>query len=52
MDESSKCETENHQNPREEHREQSFDIGHSNLLLDMSPEAKKTKAKIIRTTSK
>ena len=39
------CETGNHQNPRGEHRQQ-FDLSHSNFLLDTSPEARETKAKM------
>ena len=46
MDERPKCKTRIHQNPRGEHRQQPLDIGHQQLLLDMSPEARETKAKI------
>lgn len=45
MDERPTCETGNHKNPRE-HRQHLFDLSHSNFFLDLSPEARKTKAKI------
>ena len=38
--------TGNHWNLRGEHRQQFFYLGHSNFLLDMSPEARETKAKM------
>ena len=41
-----KCETWNHKNPRREHRQNFSDIGHSNIFLDISPEARETKTKI------
>ena len=43
MDERAKCETGNHQNCKGSNL---FDIGHSNFLLDMSPEGTETKAKM------
>ena len=46
MDESSNCETGNHQNPRQNIGSNLFDIGHSNFLLDTSLEARETKAKM------
>lgn len=46
MEERAKYEIGNHKNPRREHRHcVFFDLGHSNLL-DMSPGARETKAKI------
>ena len=42
MDEKPKCKTGSHQKPRGE----SFDLGHSNFLLNKSPEARETKAKM------
>ena len=35
MDARPKCETGNHQNPRGEHRQQRFDLGLSNFLLEL-----------------
>ena len=46
MDERLKCETGNHQNPREEHRQQPFGLSQSNFLQDTSPEARELKAKM------
>ena len=46
MNERPKCETGIYQNPRGEHRQPPFDLDHSNFLLDMSPKAKETKAKM------
>ena len=44
-DEKPKRETGIHQNPREEH-EVLLDLSHSNFLLEMSPKARETKAKM------
>jgi len=44
MDKRPEYETRIHQNPREEHS--LFDLGCSNSLLDTSPEARETKAKM------
>ena len=41
-----KCETEKHQILKKKTGNNLFDLGHSNFLLDMSPEAKETKAKM------
>ena len=41
-----KCKTWNHQILEENAGINFFDISHSNFFLDMSPEAKETKAKI------
>ena len=46
MDERPKCETRIHQNPRGEHRQQLFDLSHSNFLLDASLRVRETKAKM------
>ena len=46
MDERPKCKTGGHQNPRGESRQDLFDLGHSNFLLNTSPEARETKAKM------
>ena len=46
MDERSKCETRFHQNPRGEHSNTLFKLGHSNFLQDTSTKAKETKAKM------
>ena len=43
VDERTKCETGNHQNPRGEHN--LSDMGQSNFLLDMTPEAREKKQK-------
>ena len=44
IDERSQCKTESHQNPRGESGKNLFDLGRSNFLLNMSPEARETKA--------
>ena len=46
MDERPKRKTGSHQNPRGESRQNLFDLGHSNFLLNTSPEATETKAKM------
>ena len=46
VDERPKCKTGSHQNPRKENRPNLFDLGCRNFLLDMSPEARETKAKM------
>ena len=46
MDERPKCETENHQILEENTGRKLFDLSHSNFLLDTSPEARETKAKM------
>ena len=46
MDERSKCETRIHQNPRGEHRQHPFELGHSNFLQDTSMKTRETKAKM------
>ena len=46
MDERPKCKTGSHQNPRGESRQNLFDLGHSNFLLNTSPEGRETKAKM------
>ena len=46
MDERPKCETRYHQILEENTGSNLFDLGHSNFLLDMSPKAKETKAKM------
>ena len=46
MDERSKCKTRSYQNPRGESRQNLFDLGCSNFLLNMSLEARETKAKM------
>ena len=35
-----------HKSPKTKHRQTLFDINHSNIFLDLSPQAKETKAKI------
>ena len=45
MDERPQCKTGSHQNPRGEAGNNLFDLGHSNSFLNMSPEARETKAK-------
>ena len=47
MDERPQCETGIHQNPREERGSNLFDIGSSIFCLDISPETRETKAKIL-----
>ena len=46
MDERPKCKTGSHQNPRGESRQKLFDLAHINFLLNMSLEARETKAKM------
>ena len=46
MDKGPECETGNHQNSREENRQQLFDLSCSKFLLDVSPKARKLKAKM------
>ena len=46
MDERPKCKIGSHQNPRGETRQNLFDLGFSNFLLNISPEARETKAKL------
>ena len=47
MDETPKCETGNHQNPRGEYRKQPLcDLSWRKFLLDTSPEAEGKKAKM------
>ena len=46
MDESPKCKTGSHQNPRGKAGKNLFDLGRSNFLLNTSLEARETKAKI------
>ena len=46
MDERPKCERGNDQNLEENTGSNLIDIGHSNFLLNTSPEASKTKAKM------
>ena len=46
MDERPTLKTGSHQNPRGESRQNLSDLGHSNFFLDMSPEARETKAKV------
>ena len=45
MEESPKCKTGSHQNPRRKQAKTS-DLGHSNFLLNTYPEATETKAKM------
>ena len=45
MDERPQCKSGSHQNPQGENG-QGFDLGHSNFLLNMSLEARETKAKM------
>ena len=44
MNERPKCKTGSHQNPRGESRQNLFDLGRSNFLVNTSPEARETKA--------
>ena len=46
MDERPKCETGNHQDPTRKTSCHLFDLGCSNFLLDMSPEAREAKVKM------
>ena len=46
MDERLQCKTGSHQNPRGEAGKNLFHLGHSNFLLNTSPEARETKAKL------
>ena len=46
MDERPKDKTGNHQIPEEKTGNNLFDLGHTNFLLDMPPEARETKAKM------
>ena len=46
MYERPKHNTGSHQNPRGESSKNLFDLGRSNFLLNMSPEARETKAKM------
>ena len=46
MDERSKCETRFHQNPRGEHSNTLFELGHGNFLQDTFMKAWETKEKI------
>ena len=46
MDERPQCKTGSHQNPRGKAGKNLFDLGRSNFLLNMSPEARETKAKM------
>ena len=46
MDERPKRTTGSHQNPREESRQNLFDLSCSNFLLNMSLDARETKAKM------
>ena len=46
MDERHKCETGNHQNLTEKTGSNLFNLGHSNFFLDMSLDARETKANI------
>ena len=46
MDERPQCKTGSHQNPREESGQKLSDFGHSNFLLNTSPEVRETKAKM------
>ena len=46
MDEGPQCKTGSHQNPRTKTRKNFFDLGRSNVLLNMSLEARETKAKM------
>ena len=45
MDPRLKCYTQNHKNPRENIGSKISDIGHSNILSDISPQARETKNK-------
>ena len=51
MDERSKHKTGSHQILEEKTGNNLFDLSHSNFLLDMSPEARETKAKMNIGTS-
>ena len=46
MEERCICETRFHHNPRGEHRQHLFELGHSNFLQDTSMKARETKAKM------
>ena len=46
MDERRKCKTGSHQIPQGESRQNLFDLGHSNFLLNTSLEVRETKAKM------
>ena len=46
MDERPKCKTGSHQNPRGESRQNLFDLGRSNFLLNTSLETRQTEAKM------
>ena len=46
MDERPQCKTGSHQSPRGESRQNLFDLGHSNFLLNTSLEVRETKAKM------
>ena len=46
MDERPQCKTGSHQNPRGENRQNLLDLGCSNFLLNTSPKARETKAKM------
>ena len=46
VDERPQCKTGSHQNHQGESRQNLFDLGHSNFLLNSSPEARETKAKM------
>ena len=46
MDETPKYKIGSHQHPRVENRLQLFDLSHNNFLLNMSPDARETKAKM------
>ena len=46
MDERSKCETRFHQNPRGEHRQHLFELGHSNFLQNTAMKPRETKAEM------
>ena len=41
-----KCKTGSYQSPRGENSNNLFDLSHRNFLLDVSPEARETKAKM------
>ena len=41
-----RCKTAGHWNPSGESKQNLFDLGHSNFLLNTSPEARETKAKM------
>ena len=46
MDKSPQCKTGSHQNPRGESRQNLSDLARSNFLLNTSPKARETKAKM------